>query len=393
MAMKKAVRPRIQPGPEGWNSATLHAALAARYPAPEFAFLTEVRNHTAFNGTTRSADAMAMGLWPSRGLHLHGFELKCSRGDWLRERNDPAKAEALARYCDFWWLVVADAALVQDGELPAGWGLLAPRGGRLVAIREAPPRTPDPIDRKFLASLLRRVTEDAPKETLEPLVRARVSEAQAQWERREREEILRLRERVQDAERTRETFERASGIRLDAWNARPMGDLVRLAHGGHGARILGPLQEALRNAQSLLEHDLPGALAALAAQCPDPPETRACLTDPADPARVLVARDTRRLPCVTATRDHDADALLAHAVGSAPLRTAPLGFELAVEGGRERRVALVTAPCQPRADAYVWVDVAAELASPSGDDLDFRALALYDARHRHGRLPASEPRA
>ena len=38
-----------------------------------------------FAGGGRYADAIAMNLWPSRGLAVHGFEIKISRGDWQRE--------------------------------------------------------------------------------------------------------------------------------------------------------------------------------------------------------------------------------------------------------------------------------------------------------------------
>ena len=47
-----------------------------------------------------SGDAVIMSLWPSRGLELHGVEIKVSRADWKREAADPAKAEAIAAYCD-----------------------------------------------------------------------------------------------------------------------------------------------------------------------------------------------------------------------------------------------------------------------------------------------------
>lgn len=132
----------------------LYAALRIRFAAPEWVFLTEVRNATGFDGS-RSADAVAMSVWPSRGLELHGIEVKQSRGDWLRELKQPAKAEAIARYCDRWWVAVTDSTLIADGELPAGWGLLAPRGKKLAAVVEAPRAEPAPeTPRRFLASLL-----------------------------------------------------------------------------------------------------------------------------------------------------------------------------------------------------------------------------------------------
>ena len=78
--------------------------LAKKYAAPQYAFLEQVRNGTG-GFANRSADAMALSLWPSRGLMLDGFEIKGYRTDWLRELKNPAKAEELAVYCNRWWIV------------------------------------------------------------------------------------------------------------------------------------------------------------------------------------------------------------------------------------------------------------------------------------------------
>ena len=72
-------------------------ALAAKFKAPEYAFLTEVRNSVGFSSKVRTADAMAMSLWPSRGLYMTGFEVKVSRADWKKELEQPEKAEELAQ--------------------------------------------------------------------------------------------------------------------------------------------------------------------------------------------------------------------------------------------------------------------------------------------------------
>lgn len=69
-------------------------ALAHRYPAPGYALLPQVANGTGY-AASRHCDAIALSLWPSRGIRLHGFEIKVARSDWLRELKDPAKAEAI----------------------------------------------------------------------------------------------------------------------------------------------------------------------------------------------------------------------------------------------------------------------------------------------------------
>lgn len=139
--------------------------LRARYTAApgavtEWAFFEQVRAN-AGAGAERTADAVAMNLWESRGLAVHGFEVKVSRSDWQREIRQPEKAEPLIQRVDFWWLVVGDPAIVRDGELPEGWGLMVPRGGKLVATVQPTKREGARIDRGFVASLLRRVDRDA----------------------------------------------------------------------------------------------------------------------------------------------------------------------------------------------------------------------------------------
>lgn len=77
-------------------------------------------------------------------MAVHGFEVKVTRSDWLRELADPTKADEWARYCHHWWLV-APREVVKPGELPGGWGHLAPAGQRLRMVTEAPLRQPLPM--------------------------------------------------------------------------------------------------------------------------------------------------------------------------------------------------------------------------------------------------------
>ena len=132
--------------------------LAAEWPSPDYAFIPEFRGGTGWSREQR-ADAIAMHLWPSKGLELVGFELKVSRGDWLRELKDPNKAEAIKCFCDRWYLIIPDLKIVKYAdELPTGWGLMHVENGKLRTMIEAPKLTPLPIDRAFLASVMRRAT-------------------------------------------------------------------------------------------------------------------------------------------------------------------------------------------------------------------------------------------
>ena len=119
---------------------------------PRWAFATHVRDQAGFNAL-RTLDAVAMDTWPSSGLALHGYEVKCSRSDWLRELAQPWKAAAFTRWVDYFW-VVAPPGVVKD-DLPAGWGLLEVRRRGLVAVVKAQRLAPEPLDRSFVAALLR----------------------------------------------------------------------------------------------------------------------------------------------------------------------------------------------------------------------------------------------
>lgn len=134
----------------------LHARYGGEYGnGLRYVCAEKVRNRAGFDAT-RTADFVAMDVWPSKGLLLHGHEVKVTRSDWLRELADPSKAEAFMRYLDRWWLVVPHMRVVRD-DLPDQWGLMVRRGAGLAVVHQAPALTPEPIPRTLLASLMRAV--------------------------------------------------------------------------------------------------------------------------------------------------------------------------------------------------------------------------------------------
>lgn len=136
----------------------LHAryAIASQGVTIRYAIAEHVQSGAGFDAR-RVCDFMALDLWPSKGLHLHGHEVKVSRSDWLRELRDPAKAEEFRQWCDRWWLVVPDAEIVKAGELPPGWGLIVVTNGVPRISRQAPTLTPQPWSRSFRAAFARAV--------------------------------------------------------------------------------------------------------------------------------------------------------------------------------------------------------------------------------------------
>jgi hypothetical protein len=176
-----------------------------------------------------------MNLWPSRGLSVHGFEVKVSRSDWLSELRNPAKSASIQQFCDYWWLVVGDKDIVQPGELPDTWGLLTVEGKekkRLVCRKVAPKLEAQPLDRTFIASMMRRAAE-----TVADYENNRVKSEEYQkgfeegqkagveslaWMRRDAER------RVDELQQRIEAFEEASGVRIDQWQAKSIGRAVKI---------------------------------------------------------------------------------------------------------------------------------------------------------------------
>lgn len=136
------------------TTADLKAAMTRHWSAPAYALIWEVGDATG-GRHNRNADAVIMGLYPSRGIHLEGVEIKTHRSDWRREMKNPAKAEAVSRYCDMWW-VHATPGVVKEDELPQGWGLREYDGRVWRTVVKAEMRSPEPVSREFLAALLRR---------------------------------------------------------------------------------------------------------------------------------------------------------------------------------------------------------------------------------------------
>lgn len=205
-------------------------ALEKRFPAPEYAFFREVRNGTGYSrGVTRTADAMAFGLWPSRGLELIGFEVKTYRGDWLREKQSPEKAEEICRFCDRWY-VVASNGVVKREELPPTWGLLEMRGERLTEVVAAPVLNPEKLDRLMVASLLRCGAQQAAVAEAER-VRKLVDEAIPKDHRfiEQKAKAAQAEQHLAEFKHAVDEFEKKSGVQITRWgdNGR-IGEAVNL---------------------------------------------------------------------------------------------------------------------------------------------------------------------
>jgi hypothetical protein len=236
-------------------------ALRNLFGPPAFGLLTEVADGTGTARIGRFADALAMSLWPSRGLHLHGIEIKASRTDWLRELKNPAKADAIAQFCDFWWVATLPD-IVKDGELPPTWGLFELEGDKLKEKIKAPLAAPIPVDRSFLAAVFRRSVEQRAEAAELEIAREEGRKEARNHCRWELEEAARLRDKVKE-------FERTSGLEIElGWQLGKLGKIVKLLDDGLVSHRVMKLREM---AQSIVESIDGSELAKTLAEQPEPP--------------------------------------------------------------------------------------------------------------------------
>lgn len=91
-------------------------------PVGEWAVFTEVNEGTGAQMGGR-IDVAAFNCWPSGRFTRLAYEVKVSRGDWLRELAHPAKrawAEEQFNECYF----VCALGVAGEDEVPDGWGLM-----------------------------------------------------------------------------------------------------------------------------------------------------------------------------------------------------------------------------------------------------------------------------
>jgi len=255
---------------------TIWDALEAKFSLPYHIFLREVRDDTGFY-SSRSADAIAISLYASRGQALSAFEVKHSRSDWLGELKRPDKAETIGKYCDYFWLVTAEKTIAKLEEIPAKWGWLNFTGKQVRVMKWALKITGRPLDRAMLASLAIKIMRKYKLEgetTLKEQVAAGVKAEHSSLQHRLKstaDERDRLEKIIQD-------FEKASGVQM-RWTRNStieIGNAVRRVLDGHdGAEeYLEQLKQFQQRAANLalnLEREITEADAVRISKSVEPP--------------------------------------------------------------------------------------------------------------------------
>lgn len=203
----------------------LMGMIRKRFSGPGWHVFEELSNSTG-SSARRRADAVAFGIWPSRGHALIGIEIKRSRGDVQKELDEPRKADAVGKFMDEWWLVVESEKIIDGLVIPSTWGVLAPRHKVLRVVRKAPSLSPASMSRGFAAAMIQHVLRTyVPRADLEK-VQAEIAE-RAKLDRSEDHraadhDLEDLREMVAE-------FEEKAGIKIHKYDSGRMGEAVRLA--------------------------------------------------------------------------------------------------------------------------------------------------------------------
>jgi hypothetical protein len=103
----------------------------------------------------------------------------------MSEIKNPEKSVAVQQYCDHWWLV-APASAVDETLIPKTWGWLRVDDNRLFCVKQAPELEAKPIERSFMAAMVRRANDVDAAE-----VKALVDKQVAAYREQDREQIRR----------------------------------------------------------------------------------------------------------------------------------------------------------------------------------------------------------
>jgi len=225
----------------------------------EYVFLFDVPDVVGIK-QRRRCDGIAIGMWGSTGRLIHGFEVKISRSDWLRELKDVSKADPFIERCDRWWLVTGSASVAKLEEIPAAWGWMSATktGLRVQRPPQILPQDERRMERLWAFALIRRAAERGSSGS--PEFQARLTKEREHLERRAKTDLeIAIRNVSPAFDRLRkqvDEFEKHSGMKLDDWRLGNVGKLARrlfaISEDGYGG-FKHTLEAQLRALKQLAE--------------------------------------------------------------------------------------------------------------------------------------------
>lgn len=204
-------------------------SLRKKYALP-WLLVFELRNRDG-----RVIDAIAVDTRASRGCHIIGFEIKASRSDWQSELRNRDKADLWVQLCDEWYVVAAKRGIVEEDELPPGWGLLElkPKGAlwEIVGsdLSDVQDRRPD---RRFWANFMKKALEHEfrYKDLVEARKRGYKSRKQEENERSVDWDIQQMKKKAESYEKLQESEHINLSNRLDDGRIRQLALAEAIIH-------------------------------------------------------------------------------------------------------------------------------------------------------------------
>lgn len=123
------------------------------FPKPEWLIGYEVGNSTGAQ-VRRHADAVVINTYPSKNFEIRGFEIKVSKQDLKKELENGAKADEIAKFCHYWFLVTPKD-LTKDFIIPEPWGIYEYHNDRLKMVKKPLLNENVIINHGFMCGLLR----------------------------------------------------------------------------------------------------------------------------------------------------------------------------------------------------------------------------------------------
>lgn len=192
----------------------LRNALQAQYTQPEWYLGFEVGNSTGSN-CRRHADAIAVNAYPSKGFEIRGFEIKVSKSDLKSELENGLKSDEVARFCDYWFLLVPKG-LTDTFTLPPTWGIIEYSDGSLRQKKCAERLDKQPPTPGFMCAMLR-----GRERAFNIEVSIRASEIAEQRKSGAEYEAKRYKEELAELMETIKEVKEKTGIDLSRWNPGP----------------------------------------------------------------------------------------------------------------------------------------------------------------------------
>lgn len=191
----------------------------------------QVANGAGF-GYNRILDVIVFDTWPSKGLLLHGLEIKVSEADFRKELQDTRKFADFAPHLDT-FSIVAPQGIVKKELLHDRWGLYTPTSvGDKLRTAKKPLMLHDgtrkEISKSIMASFVRALVARSLSVEGQAEKYEEAFEAGVQSVKSNRLDTSFAQQDLERARKSISDFEEKSGVKITTWNGSRIGEAVKI---------------------------------------------------------------------------------------------------------------------------------------------------------------------